>query len=116
MKQALPTKHQVLSLYRNLLKGGNQFYDYNFREYVLRISREDFRKYKDLTDKEKIIHLYEKGLTNLGIVQRQSLINRMYSKHFSLMDRKASHYRENPDLFTEQYSKHDQQNTEEEEE
>ncbi|KAF0979681.1 hypothetical protein FDP41_001349 [Naegleria fowleri] len=99
-----PTRNQILALYRGLLKGGKAFSDYNYREYVLRCTREDFRKFKSVQDSEKIKRLYEKGVKNLGVVQRQSLINQMYSKHVSIMDERAKEYRQNPDLFTQQYS------------
>ncbi|EFC50249.1 predicted protein [Naegleria gruberi] len=107
MSSSIIPKSQILSLYKGLLKGGKQFSDYNFREYTLRCTREDFKKNKTITDKEKIKQLYEKGIKNLGIVQRQSLINQMYSKQISIMDSRAKAFRENPDLFTAQYSNMD---------
>ncbi|KAG2383326.1 hypothetical protein C9374_004663 [Naegleria lovaniensis] len=99
-----PTRKQILALYRGLLKGGKAFSDYNYREYVLRCTREDFRKFKSVQDSEKIKRLYEKGVKNLGVVQRQSLINQIYSKHVSIMDERAKEYKQNPDLFSQQYS------------
>lgn len=55
------TKYHILSLYRHLLKGGAKFSDYNFREYVQRVVREDFRNYKTVSDVKQVYNLYQKG-------------------------------------------------------
>ncbi len=61
--KALPnlSKYHILSLYRHLLKGSNRFSDYNFREYALRIVKEDFKKYKTLSDSKQIFNMYQRG-------------------------------------------------------
>ncbi|PQE03525.1 complex 1 protein [Rutstroemia sp. NJR-2017a BVV2] len=56
---------QALSLYRQLLKQGQQFAAYNFREYAKRRTRDSFREHKDIQDERKIQELMQKGLQEL---------------------------------------------------
>jgi Complex 1 protein (LYR family) len=59
--RAVPSREQILSLYRHLIRGGKRFVDYNFREYTLRITREDFRKFAAEKDPAKVNELYQFG-------------------------------------------------------
>lgn len=45
---------QVLTLFRNILRAGYGFKDYNFRNYVLRRAKEDFRLFSTLVEKDEI--------------------------------------------------------------
>jgi hypothetical protein len=76
----------VLSLYKNLLKNGKKFADYNYREYTLRRTKEDFRKYKNETDKAKLDQLHKEGLESLQLVKRQATISQMYKSQQSFME------------------------------
>jgi hypothetical protein len=82
----MPTKTQVLSLYRQILRGGSHFVDYNFRKYVHRIAKEDFRKYANERDPKIIQVLYERGVEQLGVVQRQAINNQMYARKLNVID------------------------------
>ena len=53
------------SQYRQLLKQGDQFAAYNFREYAKRRTRDSFREHKDVQDERKIQELMQKGLKEL---------------------------------------------------
>ncbi|USP82557.1 uncharacterized protein yc1106_09831 [Curvularia clavata] len=84
--------YQVRSLYRSLLRQGNQFAAYNFREYAKRRTRDAFRDNKNITDERTIQELVQKGLSELQMLkeatydrtyadanlQRQTVISQFY--------------------------------------
>jgi hypothetical protein len=51
--------------YRQLLRQGEQFAAYNFREYAKRRTRDAFRENKDVQDEREIQRLLQKGLKEL---------------------------------------------------
>jgi Complex 1 protein (LYR family) len=51
--------------YRQLLRQGEQFAAYNFREYAKRRTRDAFREHKDVQDAREIQELMQKGLKEL---------------------------------------------------
>lgn len=51
--------------YRQLLRQGEQFAAYNFREYARRRTRDAFREHKDVGDERRIQELMQKGLKEL---------------------------------------------------
>ncbi|KAL2121985.1 hypothetical protein VTJ04DRAFT_2440 [Mycothermus thermophilus] len=69
---------QVLSLYRQLLRQGSQFASYNFREYARRRTRDAFRENKDVEDPRRIQELVQKGLKELQMLKRQTVISQYY--------------------------------------
>ncbi|KAL2021007.1 hypothetical protein VTK56DRAFT_7781 [Thermocarpiscus australiensis] len=69
---------KVLSLYRQLLRQGNQFTAYNFREYAKRRTRDAFRENKGVEDPRRIQELMQKGLENLQMLKRQTMISQFY--------------------------------------
>jgi LYR motif-containing protein 4 len=88
----------VLSLYRNLLRTGGHFNQYNFREYALRRTRDAFREHKNETDPEKVQELVHRGLNNLQMMKRQTVIGQMYNidklvVEVSILVRTADDYR-----------------------
>ena len=72
-------KEAVLRLYRDMLHTGRCFKSYNFREYALRRTKEEFRKHKDVADAEEITRLYNTGVQNLNMLQRQATVNQIYA-------------------------------------
>ncbi|KAL2269479.1 hypothetical protein VTJ83DRAFT_1663 [Remersonia thermophila] len=72
------TAAQVLSLYRQLLRQGQQFAAYNFREYAKRRTRDAFRENKDVEDPRRIQELVQKGLKDLQMLKRQTVISQFY--------------------------------------
>lgn len=55
--------------YRQLLRTGDQFQAYNFREYAKRRTRDAFRESKDVEDPRKIQDLIQKGLKELQVMK-----------------------------------------------
>lgn len=70
-------KTKVLSLYRSLLRNSYKFDQYNFREYFLRKTKADFRKFANVPDNSNLI---ESAVKDLNILKRQATISKMY--HF----------------------------------
>ncbi|KAF1832748.1 hypothetical protein BDW02DRAFT_570749 [Decorospora gaudefroyi] len=70
--------YQVRSLYRSLLRQGSQFAAYNFREYAKRRTRDAFRENKSITDERAIQELVQKGLRELQMLKRQTVISQFY--------------------------------------
>ncbi|KAK3941925.1 complex 1 protein [Diplogelasinospora grovesii] len=69
---------QALSLYRQLLRQGNQFASYNFREYAKRRTRDAFRENKSVDDPRRIQELLQKGLKELQMLKRQTVVSQFY--------------------------------------
>ncbi|KAI0399259.1 iron-sulfur cluster biosynthesis protein-like protein Isd11 [Xylaria palmicola] len=76
LKGDLP--QQARSLYRQLLRTGDQFQAYNFREYAKRRTRDAFRDSRDVEDPRQIQGLIQKGLKDLQIMQRQTVVSKFY--------------------------------------
>ncbi len=47
-------RSQALNMYRDFIRHGKKFTNYNFKEYVLRRSREEFRENKAISDPSKV--------------------------------------------------------------
>ncbi|KAL1796902.1 hypothetical protein ACET3X_005442 [Alternaria dauci] len=70
--------YQVRSLYRSLLRQSSQFAAYNFREYAKRRTRDAFRDNKNVTEERTIQELVQKGLSELQMLKRQTVISQFY--------------------------------------
>lgn len=55
--------------YRQLLRQGNQFSAYNFREYARRRTRDAFRENKNVEDPRRVQELVQKGLEQLQMLK-----------------------------------------------
>lgn len=55
--------------YRQLLRQGNQFAAYNFREYAKRRTRDAFREHRSVEDPRRIQELMQKGLKDLQMLK-----------------------------------------------
>jgi hypothetical protein len=73
------SRSAILSLYRNLLRTGGQFNQYGFREYARRRTRDAFREHKKETDPERVQDLVHRGLNDLQMMKRQTVIGQMYN-------------------------------------
>ncbi|KAK4461101.1 hypothetical protein QBC42DRAFT_228011 [Cladorrhinum samala] len=71
---------KVLSLYRQLLRQGNNFASYNFREYAKRRTRDAFRENRNVEDERKIQELVQQGLKDLQLLKRQTVISQFYQQ------------------------------------
>ncbi|KAG0642969.1 complex 1 protein, partial [Tuber brumale] len=72
------TAFQARSLYRNLLRFSDRFSSYNFREYARRRTRDAFREHKNIEDPRKIQELMQKGLKELQVLKRQTMISQFF--------------------------------------
>jgi len=73
------SRSAILSLYRNLLRQGNQYSQYNFREYARRRTRDAFRQHKDETDPQRVQEFVSQGINELQMMKRQTVISQMYN-------------------------------------
>ncbi|KAK0628165.1 hypothetical protein B0T17DRAFT_521994 [Bombardia bombarda] len=78
VKQGAESAQKALSLYRQLLRQGNQFASYNYREYAKRRTRDAFRENKSVDDPRRIQELMQKGLRDLQLLKRQTVISQFY--------------------------------------
>jgi LYR motif-containing protein 4 len=69
----------ILSLYRSLLRTGSQFSQYGFREYARRRTRDAFREHRNETDPSRIQELVNRGIGDLQMMKRQTVISQMYN-------------------------------------
>ncbi|CAD8072500.1 unnamed protein product [Paramecium sonneborni] len=77
---------QVLKLYKSILRAGNRFRDYNFREYVIRRAKQDFRELQNNPDlKNKVIDKYTK---ELEVIQRQTIVQNLYYQTNHIIEQK----------------------------
>ncbi|OAG37260.1 hypothetical protein AYO21_08559 [Fonsecaea monophora] len=68
----------VRSLYRSLLREGNKFANYNFRMYARRRTRDAFHEHQHERDPRRIQELVQKGLKELQMLKRQTVISQFY--------------------------------------
>ena len=73
------TRRTILHLYRNLLREGQLFQNYNFRQYTLRKVKDTFRQHKNETDITKLNEFIKQAEGNLELIKRQVAIGRLYN-------------------------------------
>ncbi|XP_073964588.1 LYR motif-containing protein 4-like [Choristoneura fumiferana] len=73
-----PTKMQILTIYKTLLRESQNFTNYNFRSYALRRIRDAFKENKTLSDPKQIKKEYLYAKENLPIIRRQVAVGDMY--------------------------------------
>jgi hypothetical protein len=77
-------RRQILNLYRAHLRASQHFAAYNFRQYFIRWTRDQFRKFKqnqmstDVSVREDPNAFIERMKKELIARQRQCMINRMF--------------------------------------
>lgn len=71
-------KKNILNLFRNLLKTGFKYQDYNFKCYIVRRTNEDFRRFKNITDETEIKRKYDEAIKELEILKRQQIIQNFF--------------------------------------
>ena len=69
---------QALGQYKKLLRAAEKFSNYNFRDYALRVVREDFRAGSKVSDTNEALELYQKGRVQLDMLHRQSTISQLF--------------------------------------
>ncbi|EPE32069.1 hypothetical protein GLAREA_12151 [Glarea lozoyensis ATCC 20868] len=75
---AVQTAPKVRSLYRKLLRQGEQFAAYNFREYAKRRTRDSFREHRNIQDENQIQELLQKGVKELQSLKRQTVVSQFF--------------------------------------
>mmetsp|Transcript_105002 Transcript_105002/g.128204 ORF Transcript_105002/g.128204 Transcript_105002/m.128204 type:complete len:96 (-) Transcript_105002:23-310(-) len=73
------TKTVVLRLYRHTLRNARKFVTYNYRSYAYRHARHEYRKYSGVNDYKDIMNLIKKGKSELDSLNRQVIVDRLYS-------------------------------------
>ncbi|XP_003385066.1 PREDICTED: LYR motif-containing protein 4B-like [Amphimedon queenslandica] len=73
------TPRQVLGLYKQLLREGERFANYNYRSYAIRRVKDYFKDKRGLTDPAAISKEYQYGVKSLALIQRQVAVSHMYS-------------------------------------
>lgn len=79
-------RRTVLTLYRNLLREGGKFNNYNFRNYALRKIRDSFHQHKHETDTAKIKEFILCAEENLELVRRQVVIGNLYDDNPTVVE------------------------------
>lgn len=90
---SVPTKSQVLSLYRQFMRHSTQFNNYNFSHYFVRRSRDAFKEAKSVNDSEEVSKLFQKAREELNVLERQSKISQMYSFDKLVVEPLDNHHR-----------------------
>lgn len=69
------SKHDILILYRQLLKASLKFSSYNFKQYFNRKVKHDFRTNQLLVNDQTIKTFIKEQQLNLKVLKRQAFIN-----------------------------------------
>ncbi|KAI5846290.1 complex 1 protein [Morchella snyderi] len=84
------TAFRVRSLYRNLLRFSNRFAAYNFREYAKRRTRDSFLANRGETDPRRIEEMLQRGLKELQVVKRQTVVSQFFQMDRLVVEGQAS--------------------------
>ncbi|PKA46931.1 hypothetical protein AXF42_Ash020916 [Apostasia shenzhenica] len=88
---AAPSRGEVLSLFRSLLRTAAKFPDYNIREYARRRTIDGFRANRLLADPSSVAAAFADGKSQLVVAQRQGLVYSLYApKVKSVMEIKTA--------------------------
>ncbi|KAJ7978481.1 LYR motif-containing protein [Quillaja saponaria] len=91
-----PSRSEVLSLFRSLLRTARQFCDYNIKEYTKRRTIDAFRQNQNLSDPSSVASAYSEGKTQLEIAKRQAIVYSLYAPEIkSVMEIKVQTLIEN---------------------
>ncbi|KAF5191372.1 Lyr motif-containing protein [Thalictrum thalictroides] len=74
-----PSRPEVLTLFRSLLRTARQFTDYNVREYAKRRTIDGFRKNRELADPSAISSAFTEGKSQLEVAKRQAVVYSLYT-------------------------------------
>ena len=79
------SKKEVLASFRKLLRAGSKCSDYNYRNFILRRIREDFRENKDVAQGQ-VPALLQAASQQVDYVQRIVTVQNLYAQPNSVMD------------------------------
>ena len=80
MSAATATRGRALHLYREFLRVGRSFNDYNVREYVKRRAREGFIANRALSASDAIERCMADGAAQLEVARRQAALYALYGR------------------------------------
>ncbi|XP_057521758.1 uncharacterized protein LOC130801855 [Amaranthus tricolor] len=75
----LPSRAEILQLFRSLLRVTRQFPDYNIREYAKRRTIDAFHLNKSLSDTSSISQAFADAKFQLDIARRQAVVYSLYA-------------------------------------
>ena len=92
---AAPTREAILTLYHNMLKTSQSFSSYNFRNYFVKRTKDQFRVLQvrrkcslfvksylncvqEETDPEKVRALYSDAVKESTVLRRSAIVNQLY--------------------------------------
>ncbi|KAJ0963476.1 hypothetical protein J5N97_028598 [Dioscorea zingiberensis] len=85
-----PSRVEVISLLRSLLRTAAKFPDYNIREYARRRTIDGFREKRGLSDASSIAEAFAEGKSQLEVAKRQAVVYSLYApKVKSIMEIKS---------------------------
>nr|ADD38295.1 LYR motif-containing protein 4 [Lepeophtheirus salmonis] len=70
---------EVLRLYKEILREGGKFADYNFRSFAIRRSRDAFVSNKNLTDRSEIDFKIKEAKDSIALIKRQTTISQLFA-------------------------------------
>ncbi|KAL4250969.1 complex I LYR family protein [Abortiporus biennis] len=73
-----PTRDSLLHLYSSMLRTSRQFSSYNFRQYFLRKTKEQFRDIQHENDPAKLSAFYGDRVKELAVLKRSAIVNQLY--------------------------------------
>lgn len=79
---------ETLSLYRSILRAGNQFASFNFRDYVKHRASEAFRANLKLKTQQEIDQAYSYGQEQLALIKRASMMNSLFKLDQTVVEKK----------------------------
>eukprot|EP01031_Cornospumella_fuschlensis_P042989 gene42989-52540_t len=85
MSSTAPSRLQVLSLYRGILRNANKFPNYNFKAHAKRRTVAAFHECKSLVDSQQIQEKYRFGQDQLELIRRQALLSSLYPEDPSVV-------------------------------
>lgn len=78
---------ELVKLYRTSLKAAQQFETYNFRKYFYRRTHDRFRELASSSKgSEQADRLLDQARSELQVMKRQGLINRMYAHNLTAIE------------------------------
>ena len=81
----MATRVEVLCLYRAMLRQAARFSDYNFRAHAKRRIANEFHSKRSLAQAHDVLASVTRGREQLGLLQRQALMSRLYPESKSIM-------------------------------
>ncbi|KAF9232632.1 hypothetical protein BU15DRAFT_54804 [Melanogaster broomeanus] len=73
-----PSPRAIVSLYSSTLRTARSFSSYNFRNYFLQRTKENFRNMQTEKDPAKLSLAYNDAVKELTVLRRTAIVNQLY--------------------------------------